>query len=101
MKKIWVWIKTDNRWVMIIMLGTVLLNIILNSIVLHRVNGLAGKTPVEEYSIRTIDSLRGVNSVLELELNRIDSIRNEAKYKISNLNDTASVALFWELLSNK
>ena len=55
--------------------------------------------PVEEYSHRTIDSLRGVNSVLELELNKLDSIRKDVKDKITNLNDTASVALFWELLS--
>lgn len=67
--------------------------------VLHKCKNLIMQPPVEEYSHRTIDSLRGVNSVLELELNKLDSIRKDVKGKITNLNDTASVALFWELLS--
>lgn len=82
-----------------IMLGMLILNIILNIFALHKLKNAALQTPVEEYSLRTIDSLRGVNSVLELELNKLDSIRKDVKGKITNLNDTASVALFWELLS--
>lgn len=81
------------------MLGILMLNIILNIIVLHRIKKHILTTPVEEYTNRTIDSLRGVNSVLESELNKLDSIRKDVKGKITNLNDTASIYLFWELLS--
>ena len=96
MKKIWLLI---NKFGLLIMLGALAFNIILNIMVLHNCKKLIMQPPVEEYSHRTIDSLRGVNSVLELELNKLDSIRKDVKGKITNLNDTASVALFWELLS--
>ena len=96
MKKIWIYV---NKYCLIIMLGILILNIILNIIVLHKCRNLIMQPPVEEYSHRTIDSLRGVNSVLELELNKLDSIRKDVKGKITNLNDTASISLFWDLLS--
>ena len=96
MKKIWIYV---NKYCLIIMLGILILNIILNIIVLHNCRNLIMQPPVEEYSHRTIDSLRGVNSVLELELNKLDSIRKDVKGKITNLNDTASISLFWDLLS--
>lgn len=82
-----------------IMLGILMLNIILNVITLHYIKKNIEQTPVERISHRTIDSLRGVNSILELELNKLDSIRKDVKDKVINLNDTASVSLFWELLS--
>ena len=88
-----------NKFGLMIMLGALAFNIILNIMVLHKCKKLIMQPPIEEYSHRTIDSLRGVNSVLELELNKLDSIRKDVKGKITNLNDTASVALFWELLS--
>lgn len=96
MKKIWILI---DKFGLMIMLGMIMLNIILNIITLHYIKKNIEQTPVEGISHRTIDSLRGVNSVLELELNKLDSIRKDVKDKVINLNDTASVSLFWELLS--